>query len=374
MGELNKWTDFNIRDDLLRGIYSYGFEIPSEIQKKTILPIINGQDIIAQAQSGSGKTASFLIGSLQSVNLEKGTQILIIAPTHELVKQIANVSTALGSKMKGLCIKTLIGGLPVHDDIISIRDSIPHLIVGTPGRVIDLIKRRIIDTSLIKILILDEADELLSFEFRTNIKEIFQYLNEKIQVAIFSATLPNDIIKLTDKFMVNPVRIILKPDELNVDGIQQYYIAIADDNEKFETVKKLFSTLVISQCIIFVNSINRVIDLYQSMTNEGFSVSCIHSSMTKQERDKAFNDFRNGSNRILISSNITARGIDIQQVGTVVNFDICNDVHTYLHRIGRSGRYGKKGVAINLITKYDVAILKEIEKQYNINISEFKFA
>jgi superfamily II DNA/RNA helicase len=374
MGELNKWTDFDIRDDLLRGIYSYGFEIPSEIQKKTIIPIMKGQDIIAQAQSGSGKTASFLIGSLQSINLEKGTQILILAPTHELVKQIANVSSALGSKMRGFCIKTLVGGSPVIDDITSIQDSSPHMIVGTPGRVMDLIKRRVFDTSRIKIMILDEADELLSFEFRANIKEIFQYLNEKIQVAIFSATLPNDVIKLTDKFMVNPVRIIMKPEELSVDGIQQYYIAISNDTEKFETVKRLFSTLVISQCIIFVNSVNRVIDLYQSMTNEGFSVSCIHSSMTKQERDKAFNDFRNGASRILISSNITARGIDVQQVGTVVNFDICNDVHTYLHRIGRSGRYGKKGVAINLITKYDVPILKAIEKQYNINISEFKFA
>jgi superfamily II DNA/RNA helicase len=271
-----------------------------------------------QGQSGSGKTATFIIGSLQSIDLNKGTQILILAPTHELVKQIANVCTSITSKMQNLCVKTLVGGVSVSEDIKEISNSTPHVIVGSPGRVFDLLKRRIIDPNNINIIVLDEADELLSIGFRMDVKNIFQYLNEKIQVAIFSATLPDDVLKLTSKFMTNPLKITMKPEELNVEGIEQFYIALTDDINKFNTVKKLFSTLVVSQCIIFVNSVNRVIDLYDSMIQEGFPVSCIHSSMSKTERDKSFTEFKSGSSRILISSNITARGIDVQQVGMVI--------------------------------------------------------
>ena len=175
------------------------------------------------------------------------------------------------------------------------------------------------------------------------------------------------------KFMIDPISIIVKADELQVEGISQYFITVMSDYEKFDIVKKLFSTLVVSQCIIYVNSVNRVIDLYDSMVNESFPVSCIHSSMSKIERDKSFSDFRKGSSRILISSNITARGIDIQQVGMVINYDICNDMHTYLHRVGRSGRHGRKGIAINLTSRYDIDILKSVERYYKITISEFKF-
>ena len=368
-----KWCDFNLEDDLLRGIYNYGFEDPSEIQKKAILPIISGNDIIAQAQSGSGKTATFLIGSLQLLDLKKGTQVLIIAPTHELARQISIVCTSLGCKMKNLCVKTLIGGTPVSDDVREMTSNTPHIIVGSPGRIYDLMQKNVIDTRELKLIVMDEADELLSSGFRNDIYNIFQYLNENIQVALFSATLPEDIIKLSKKFMRNPVSIMVKPDELQVEGIAQHYITVSNDDEKFEMVKKLFSALVVSQCIIYVNSVNRVIDLYDAMVRESFPVSCIHSSMSKTDRDKSFSDFRRGASRMLISSNITARGIDIQQVGMVINYDICSDIHTYLHRVGRSGRHGRKGIAINLMTKYDVNVMKSIEKYYNILISEFNF-
>jgi translation initiation factor 4A len=369
---IKNWDDMNIRDDLLRGIYSYGFENPSDIQKNAIIPFIEGHDIIAQAQSGTGKTGAFTIGTLQSIDLMGGTQAIVLAPTHELVSQIADVIKSIGSSMQNLFIKTVVGGVPLGEDISSFRSFTPHIIVGSTGRVLDLIRRGCIDTRHIKILVMDEADELLSHGFKMDVYNIFQCLNDNIQIAIFSATLPDEVLKVTEKFMKNPTKIIVQPDKLNVEGIEQFFIALNDDKEKYDMVKKLFSTLVISQCIIYVNSVQRVVDLYESLVNDGYTVSCIHGSMTKQERDKSFLEFKSGKSRLLISSNITARGIDIQQVGTVVNLDVSQDIHTYLHRVGRSGRHGRKGIAINFVTRHDIGILKHIEKHYNISINEFK--
>jgi translation initiation factor 4A len=370
---IKTWDDLNISDNLLRGIYSYGFESPSEIQKNAIMPIIEGRDLIAQAQSGTGKTGAFTIGTLQSLVIEKGTQALILAPTHELVKQIADVCTSLGSKIENLRVKTAIGGYSLREDINYYRHTKPHIVVGSTGRVLDLISRGCIETHQIKLVVMDEADEMLSSGFKQDVYKIFQCLNENIQIAMFSATLPEDVLNITEKFMRNPAKIIVQPEKLNVEGIEQFFIAVNNDEEKYGMIKKLFSTMVISQCIIYVNSVKRVVDLNNSLCCEGYTVSSIHGSMTKQERDDSFLDFKSGKSRLLISSNITARGIDIQQVGVVVNLDISQDVSTYLHRIGRSGRHGRKGVAINLVTRKDVGLLKQIEKFYNISINEYKF-
>jgi translation initiation factor 4A len=233
-----------------------------------------------------------------------------------------------------------------------------------------MIRRKYLNTSDVKLLVLDEADEMLSQGFKEQIYNIFQYLNESIQVALFSATLPEDIMKLTQKFMRNPVKITMKKENLNLECIKQHFVALQDDNMKFNTLKDIFSTISVSQCIIYCNSVNRVVDLHRGMLNDGFSVSAIHSSMDKSERERVFTDFRMGKFRVLISSNVTARGIDIQQVSTVINFDIPKCVHTYLHRIGRSGRWGRKGLAINFITKRDIYAMKNIESHYNINITE----
>jgi len=211
---------------------------------------------------------------------------------------------------------------------------------------------------------------MLSKGFKEQIYNIFQYFNENIQVALFSATMPSEIITLTNKFLRNPVKIIMKVEELSLECIQQFYIAIMDDRSKYEMLKNLFSLISVSQCIIYCNSVKRVMDLYDAMVNENFSVCAIHSSMDKTEREKAFHSFRNGGYRVLISSNVTARGIDIQQVSTVINFDIPKCVNTYLHRIGRSGRWGRKGFAINFVTKQDVYNMRNIEKHYKINIKE----
>jgi translation initiation factor 4A len=195
-------------------------------------------------------------------------------------------------------------------------------------------------------------------------------LNNNVQIALFSATLPNNILQITTKFMKNPVHISVKAENLTLEGINQYFIAINDDREKYITLKDLYQHISVSQCIIYCNSIKRVIDLYEAMKEDGFPVCCLHSNMDRFERQTIFKDFKMGSSRVLISSNVTSRGIDIQQVGVVINFDIPKDVHNYLHRIGRSGRWGRKGTGINFITRRDIPLIQEIEKYYSTQINE----
>ena len=368
---INTWDEYDLDENLLRGIYAYGFENPSQIQKTAIKPIIDKRDVIAQAPSGTGKTGAFSIGSLQNIDISsKTTQVLILAPTHELVKQIAMFIESISSMINGLRIKSLIGGTSVSEDAQELRQNTPHIVVGSVGRVADMIRRRHIQTRNIKMFILDEADEMLSGGFLDNIRQMFFSFNDNIQVAIFSATLPDEIIELTDKFMKNPVKITMEAEKLNLEGIQQYFVAVNDDQEKFETLKDLFSKLTINQSIIYVNSVNRVVDLHSAMQKEECNTCCIHSSMTSEERHEALSEFKAGRYRVLISSNVTARGIDVQQVSIVINFDIPKCVHNYLHRIGRSGRWGRKGVAINFITRDDISTLKRIESHYKTNIHE----
>ena len=368
---INKWDEYDLKMELLRGIYSYGFENPSLIQKTAILPILEKRDVIAQAPSGTGKTGAFTISCLERIDLTSNTtQALILAPTHELVKQITSVISGIGGMMEGLKVKTLIGGTSVSEDALELKTNVPHVIVGSVGRVNDMIRRKNIHTKDIKLFILDEADEMLSGGFIESIYQIFTTLNHELQVAIFSATMPQEIIDLTNKFMRNPIKITMEAEKLNLDGITQHYIALESDQHKYETLRDLFGFLNINQTIVYVNSVNRVTDLYEAMTKDGNSVCCIHSNMKSHERHKSLEDFRKGVYRILISSNVTARGIDVQQVSVVINFDIPRCVHNYLHRIGRSGRWGRKGMAINFITKEDISSMKRIESHYKSNITE----
>jgi superfamily II DNA/RNA helicase len=368
---IQTWDEYDIKSNLLRGIYAYGFESPSEIQKKAIMPIIKGRDIFAQAQSGSGKTGTFSIGILQNIDTAiQSTQAIILAPTHELAKQIATVITNLGAFIEGLIVKTIIGGTSLQQDVADIREKCPHIIVGCTGRIYDMIIRKYLKVSNVKMLVLDEADEMLSKGFKEQIYNIFQHLNKDLQFVLFSATMPEEILTLTNKIMINPVKITMKKEELNLECIKQYFVALENDLHKYETLKDLFSVISVNQCIIYCNNVKRVIDLQNAMTNDGYSVCSIHSSMDKSEREKVFASFKHGTYRVLISSNITARGIDVQQVSTVINFDIPNCVHTYLHRIGRSGRWGRKGLAINFITKHDIFTMKKIESYYKISIDE----
>ena len=372
VNEIHNWDEMDLEPNLLRGIYAYGFEKPSPIQQRAIKPIIDGRDVISQAQSGTGKTATFAIGALQRINLnENTTQALILSPTRELCTQTAKVVSELGNFMNGLKVKTHFGGSNVEEggSIFSTKNT-PHIICGCTGRVFDMISRGRISCKTIKLVILDEADEMLSNGFKDQVYNIFQYLNEDIQVGMFSATLPEDIHFIINKIMRNPVSICVKREQLTLEGISQYYIAVDDDRQKYTTLKNIFSYLNLSQTIIYCNSVKRVQDLCDAMLEDSFPVCCIHSNMDKHSRDRAYDEFKSGTSRVLISTNVTARGIDIQQVSVVINFDIPNCVHTYLHRIGRSGRWGRKGIGINLITRRDVVYLNSIERHYSTQINE----
>lgn len=369
--EVDSWDELDLKPDILRGIYAHGLEKPSPIQRKAVKPIMDGKDIIAQAQSGTGKTATFTIGALSHVVIENNeTQVLVLSPTRELSKQTQDVMYGIGSMMPGLRVQLLVGGNSIDDDVRNLKDATPHIITGTPGRVYDMMRRNNIGSKNIKLIICDEADEMLSSGFKEQVYNIFQFLRRDVQVALFSATLPEHINTITSKFMRNPITIKVKAEQLTLEGISQYYVAVEDDRQKYLTLKDLYAFMSMSQCIIYCNSVKRVSDLYEAMMEDGFPVCRIHSNMEKFDRDSAFSEFKSGKHRVLISSNVTSRGIDIQQVSCVINFDIPKDVHNYLHRIGRSGRWGRKGVGINLITRRDISKLKEIETYYVCQINE----
>ena len=399
--QIDSWDQLEIDPNILRGIYAYGYERPSPIQKKAIIPMLQKRDLIAQAQSGTGKTATFAIGALARVDLkENKNQVLILSPTRELTTQTASVVKNIGSLMDGLRVETLFGGGGVFEtgagnsssaaasgDTKSWRKGeketesslekekrkervYSHIICGCPGKVYDMMRTNRITTRSIRLIILDEADEVLSSGFKEQVYNIFQHLSNDVNIALFSATLPNYVFTITNKIMRNPIQICVKAEQLTLEGISQYFVAVDNDSQKFEVLKDIYSYISLSQCIIYCNSVRRVNDLYNAMLEEGFPVCCIHSNMDKKTRDDSFADFRTGKYRVMISSNVTSRGIDIQQVSTVINYDIPKCVHNYLHRIGRSGRWGRKGVGINFVTKYDCHKMKDIEQHYACQINE----
>ena len=363
---IKNWDDLDLPTDLLRGIYAYGFEKPSDIQSLACVHMINGRDILAQAQSGTGKTGAFTIGALARIDPKLSTQVIILSPTRELALQTTEVVINL-STMMNLHIKTLIGGAYV--DIYELKNNPPHIIVGTPGRINEMIYKKAISVTSVKMVILDEADELFSFGFKEQILDILTKFTDA-QIAFFSATIPENILPTVLSFLKDPIQIKVTPEKLVLDGISQYYVPIQDDKQKFLTLKDLFGRFTLYQTIIYCNSVERVVELYNAMKTEGYPVCCIHSNMEKHERTDTYNEFKSGRFRVLISSNVTARGIDIQQVSIVINFDLPKDPHIYLHRIGRSGRWGRKGIGINFITKYDINTIKTIESHYNIDIEE----
>ena len=367
---INDWSELCISENLLRGIYSYGFEKPSPIQQKAILPILCGRDVVAQAQSGTGKTAAFTVGALSKVNTElKETQAIILAPTHELTNQITTVCNGIGSGLGDLCVKSFMGGSPVAADQQACEANVPHVVVGCPGRVFDLIRRGIIRTSHVKIMVLDETDEMLSKGFKDQVRNIFQYLPEEVQAAIFSATYSPEVRAIIPKFMRDPVNIEVRAEQLTLEGIKQYYVSLDNDAHKFDCLKHLVGMVNINCCIIYCNSVMRVEELTRAMRTDGFAVGCIHRNMDKAQRTIVIDDFRKGQIRFLISTNITARGLDVQQVSLVINFDLDREAHTYLHRIGRSGRWGRKGTAINFILQRDYYNLRNIENYYRTQIA-----
>lgn len=369
--EIESWNDIKgLKDDLLRGIFNIGFENPSPIQKKGILPFLTKKDLIAQAQSGTGKTGCFTVSTLQLIDNEVDkTQAIILLPTRELASQVFNVFETIAGFMN-INIKLLIGGTNLKDDLLYLNKKQPHIIIGCPGRILDLMYKNYIYSDNINIVVIDEADEMFSYGFKDQIYKLLDKLSKDIQIALFSATIPDELHKLIDSFMKEPTKILVKADMLTLEGIAQYYISLENDYQKYETLKDLYESISISQCIIYCNSIKRIDILYEQMIKDEFPVCCIHSNIPKYQREESFKQFRNGKYRVLISSNVTARGIDIQQVNIVINYDVPKCIHSYLHRIGRSGRWGRKGNAINFVTKFDIKNMKTIEQYYQTEIKE----
>jgi len=366
---IDSFDNMDLKPELLRGIYAYGFERPSAIQQRAIVPVVKAHDVIAQAQSGTGKTATFSVSILQRLDADiKGTQAVILAPTRELALQIHKVVVALGDYM-GVTSLACVGGTNVREDMTKLRDGV-QIVVGTPGRVFDMIKRQALRTDSIKVLCLDEADEMLSQGFKDQIYEIFQMLPPDTQVTLFSATMPAEVLEVSKKFMRDPVRILVKKDELTLEGIKQFYIAVEREEWKLDTLSDLYETITITQAVIFCNTRRKVDALTEKMHEREFTVSAMHGDMEQKQREILMKEFRSGSTRVLITTDLLARGIDVQQVSLVINYDMPTNRENYIHRIGRGGRFGRKGVAINFVTTEDVRMLRDIEQFYNTQIDE----
>jgi len=293
---------------------------------------------------------------------------MILSPTRELAQQTMKVIEAMGDYMKAR-VHACVGGTAVRDDIRTLQEGV-HIVVGTPGRVFDMINRRSLRMDHVSLFVLDEADEMLSRGFKDQIYAVFQFLPDKVQVALFSATMPSDVLDVTVRFMRNPIRILVKRDELTLEGIKQFFVAVDREEWKFGTLCDLYDSLTITQAIIYCNTRRKVDWLTDKMQAKDFTVSAMHGEMDQRERDLIMREFRSGTSRVLITTDLLARGIDVQQVSLVINYDLPSNRENYIHRIGRSGRFGRKGVAINFITQGDIRYLKDIESFYHTQIEE----
>ena len=358
-----------LKENLLRGMFAYGFKHPSAIQQRFTMPFINGRDVIAQASSGSGKTSAFCICLLQRVDEQmRETQALVLSPTRELAVQTQELCTSIGQHM-GVTAHACIGGKSRKDDERRLTAGI-QIVSGTPGRVFDMIVHRNLRTNNIKTLVLDEADEMLGKGFKEQIHDIYRSFPPTTQVVLVSATLPADVLDMTRKFMTDPVRILVKRDEITVDTIKQFFVDVEKEEFKYETLKDLYTQMTVSQSVIFCNTRKKVEWLAKKLTYEKFTVSAMHGDMTQEKRDDIMKQFKQGASRVLLTTDVWSRGIDVEQISLVVNYDLPINRELYIHRIGRAGRFGRAGVAINLVKKEELKILKDIEQFYSTSIEE----
>ncbi|KAI1783257.1 eukaryotic translation initiation factor 4A-like protein [Ganoderma leucocontextum] len=360
-----EFEDMFLRRELLMGIFEAGFEKPSPIQEEAIPVALTKRDVLARAKNGTGKTAAFVIPSLQQVDVNRNKiQALLLVPTRELALQTAQVCKTLGKHM-GAQVMVTTGGTTLKDDIMRLSETV-HVLVGTPGRILDLSGKGVADLSECPVFVMDEADKLLSAEFAPVMEQLLSYLPKDRQVMLFSATFPIIVKDFKEKHMNSPYEINLM-EELTLRGVTQYY-AYVEERQKVHCLNTLFSKLQINQSIIFCNSTNRVELLAKKVTELGYSCFYSHAKMLQSHRNRVFHDFRNGVCRNLVCSDLLTRGIDIQAVNVVINFDLPKNAETYLHRIGRSGRFGHLGLAINLVTYEDRFNLYKIEQELGTEI------
>jgi translation initiation factor 4A len=364
----DSFDEMGLPEALLRGIYAHGFEKPSPIQQKAIVPIKSGNDVLAQAQSGTGKTGAFSIGAMCHVDPAiKKPQILVLVPTRELAQQIEYVATHIGNHLP-LSVYSATGGTPISSDLRALERGAQY-IVGTPGRIYDLMHRGAIQRQHIKCLIMDEADQMLEDRFREQVMCILGLgFPKETRVALFSATMPAEVVEFAEKLLSNPVKILIPPEEVTLEGIKQYFIELPREDWKYEVLCDLYQQLNINQAIIYCNKRQKVEWLAEKMSGQGFPLSFIHGEMEVEERRRRMTEFRKGSIRVLISTDLLARGIDVQQVSLVINYELPVQRENYIHRIGRSGRFGRKGVSINLLLPEETKLMKDIESFYSTQV------
>jgi len=362
-----EFEDFFLKRELLMGIFEKGFEKPSPVQEEAIPIILQNRNVLARAKNGTGKTAAYIIPSLEKIDTNlKHIQVLVLIPTRELALQTSAIVKEIGKHMEPPlnCMVTT-GGTSLRDDIMRLYNTV-HMIVATPGRILDLASKKVADLSKCSTIIMDEADKLLSPEFQPVLEQIIGLCDPNHQICLFSATFPVTVKSFCQKFVEQPYSINLM-DELTLRGITQFY-AYVEERQKVHCLNTLFSKLEINQSIIFCNSVNRVELLAKKITELGYSCYYIHAKMQQSNRNRVFHEFRNGATRHLVTSDLFTRGIDIQSVNCVINFDFPKNSETYLHRIGRSGRFGHLGLSVNLITANDKESIRRVEKELGTEI------
>ncbi|KAK2194779.1 bifunctional P-loop containing nucleoside triphosphate hydrolase/Helicase [Babesia duncani] len=360
-----EFEEYGLKRELLMGIFEKGFERPSPIQEESIPITLAGHDILARAKNGTGKTAAFVIPLLEKIDTSVNyIQGLILLPTRELALQTSAVIKELGKYMQVECMVST-GGTSLRNDIMRLYKPV-QILCGTPGRILDLTNKGVADLTRCHIVILDEADKMLSQEFQPIIETLLKYLPSEKQIILYSATFPASVQRFKEAHVPNAHEINLM-DELTLKGITQFY-AYVEERQKIHCLSTLFSRLQINQAIIFCNSVTRVELLAKKIIELGFSCFYIHAKMSQIHRNRVFHDFRNGQCRCLVSSDLFTRGVDFRFVNVVINFDFPKSSATYLHRIGRSGRFGHLGLAINLVTINDKEILFKIEEELGTEI------
>uniref|UniRef100_A0A8C7GC83 RNA helicase n=1 Tax=Oncorhynchus kisutch TaxID=8019 RepID=A0A8C7GC83_ONCKI len=358
----NEFEDYCLKRELLMGIFEMGWEKPSPIQEESIPIALSGRDILARAKNGTGKSGAYLIPMLERIDLKKDyIQAIVMVPTRELALQVSQISIQISKHLGGVKVMATTGGTNLRDDIMRLDETV-HVVIATPGRILDLIKKGVAKVDRVQMMVMDEADKLLSQDFVVLIEDIISFLAKGRQILLYSATFPISVQKfMVSSHLQKPYEINLM-EELTLKGITQYY-AYVTERQKVHCLNTLFSRLQINQSIIFCNSTQRVELLAKKITQLGYSCFYIHAKMMQEYRNRVFHDFRNGLCRNLVCTDLFTRGIDIQAVNVVINFDFPKNAETYLHRIGRSGRFGHLGLAINLITSEDRFNLKSIEDQ-----------
>jgi len=365
------FREFLLKPELLRAISDCGFEHPSEVQHECIPQAILGTDVICQAKSGMGKTAVFVLAVLQQIDpAAEGPSCLVLCHTRELSYQICHEFNRFKKYLPSIKSAVFYGGIPVQQNKDLLKNEKPHIIIGTPGRVLQLADEKVLSLKGTKYFVLDECDKMLeSLDMRRDVQKIFRMTPHDKQVMMFSATLSDSIRPVCKKFMHNPLEIYITDGaKLTLHGLKQYYVQL-QENEKNRKLVDLLDALEFNQVVIFVKSVNRASELNKLLQDCNFPSICIHGGMKQEERIEKYTKFKEFQARIMVATNIFGRGIDIERVNVVVNYDMAETADTYLHRVGRAGRFGTKGLAISFVSSAeDGEVLNEVQKHFVVSI------